>query len=484
MTALDRLAELETASRALHLDAEAREARTKAVRCYIEDWLTSVPEKPVYMHDSGARQAGSLTIEELPIDIGQSLEILAEQVNSSGQNIGSSRYFGYIPSGGMYTGALGDYLAAAINRYVGADFAAPGAARLERSLLSWLAKEVGYPDDARGDLASGGSIATLSAIVAARQRHAIRARDVENTVVYVTELTHHCLTKALQIAGLAECRTRLVPLDADFRMDAAALDAAISADRDAGLHPWLIGASAGTTDLGTVDPLAALADIAAKHGLWLHVDAAYGGAFVLCDEGRRRLAGIEKSDSLIINPHKGLFLPTGLGIVLVRDGAALFDAFHERRPYMQDMEGMGAEQGNSACDFSPELTRPFRGLRLWLPLKLAGVGAFRAALEEKLLLAEYFYERIRQLDGFVTGPPPDLSIVAFRYQPAQGDANDFNRRLFEAIRDDGRIFLSTTTLGGIFTLRLAVLAYHTHRQDVDIALEVIEEKARHLAEGE
>jgi glutamate/tyrosine decarboxylase-like PLP-dependent enzyme len=350
-------------------------------------------------------------------------------------------------------------------------------------LLSWLAQEVGYPDDARGDLASGGSIATLSAVVAARQRHDIRARDVDKSVVYVTDLTHHCLAKALQVAGLAECQTRRVQLDADYRMDALALRESIAADRVAGLQPWLIGASAGTTDLGTVDPLDRLADIATKNNLWLHVDAAYGGAFVLCDEGRRRLAGIEKSDSLIINPHKGMFLPTGLGIVLVRDGAALFDAFHERRPYMQDMEGMGADQAHSACDFSPELTRPFRGLRLWLPLKLAGVGAFRAALEEKLLLAGYFYERIGQLDGFVTGPPPDLSIVAFRYQPSQGDANDFNRRLFEAIRDDGRIFLSTTTLDGMFTLRLAVLAYHSHRQDVDIALEVIEEKARNLVEA-
>jgi aromatic-L-amino-acid decarboxylase len=167
--------------------------------------------------------------------------------------------------------------------------------------------------------------------------------------------------------------------------------------------------------------------------------------------------------------------------VLVRDGAALFEAFHARASYMQDMEWMGVEQAHSACDFSPELTRPFRGLRLWLPLKLAGVGAFRAALEEKLLLAEYFHERIGQVDGFVTGPPPDLSIVAFRYQPEKGDATDFNRRLFEAIRDDGRIFLSTTTLDGNFTLRLAILAYHTHRHDVDVALEVIEEQARRLA---
>jgi glutamate/tyrosine decarboxylase-like PLP-dependent enzyme len=484
MTNFDRLSELETASRALQLDVEAREARTDAVRAYIENWLSSLPEKPVYMRDSGSRRTGSLMIEDTPIDINQALEILAEQVDSSGQNTWSSRFFGYIPSGGMYTGALGDYLAAAINRYAGVDYAAPGAARLENSLLRWLAKEVGYPDGARGDLASGGSIATLSAIVAARKRHDIRARDVENTVVYLTQLTHHCLTKALQVAGLEECRTRLVPLDADYRMDAQALDTAIAADQAAGLQPWLIGASAGTTDLGTVDPLPALADIAARHGLWLHVDGAYGGSFVLCDEGRRRLAGIENSDSLIINPHKGMFLPTGLGIVLVRDGAALFEAYHARGSYMQDMEGMGAEQAHSACDFSPELTRPFRGLRLWLPLKLAGVGAFRAALEEKLLLAEYFYERIRQLDGFVTGTPPDLSIVAFRYQPARGDANDFNRRLFEAIRDDGRIFLSTTSLGGTFTLRLAILSYHTHRQDIDIALEVIEEHARRLAGGD
>jgi len=484
MNSFDRLSELETASRALDLDVEARQVRTDAIRDYIEEWLTSLPEKPVYMQDDGKRQAGSLMIEDTPIDITRALEILAEQVDSSGQNVSSARFFGYIPSGGIYTGALGDFLAAAINRYAGVDYASPGAARLENSLLRWLAQEVGYPDSARGDLASGGSIATLSAVVAARQRHDIRAREVENTVVYLTQLTHHCLTKALQVAGLGECRTRQVPLDADYRMDVQALDTAIAADQAAGLQPWLIGASAGTTDLGTIDPLPELADIAARHGLWFHVDGAYGGAFVLCDEGRRRLAGIENSDSLIINPHKGMFLPSGLGIVLVRDGAALFEAFHARGSYMQDMEGMGAEQAHSACDFSPELSRPFRGLRLWLPLKLAGVDAFRAALEEKLLLAEYFYERIRQLDGFITGPPPDLSIVAFRYQPARGDTNDFNRRLFEAIRDDGRIFISTTSLGGKFTLRLAILAYHTHRQDVDIALKVIEEHARRLAEDE
>lgn len=480
MMNIDRLAELEAATRPLEPDSGARAIQTDAVRAYVEDWLQTLSDKPVFMPDDHARTTGSLTVEEAPIDIGQALEILGEQVDNAGQNIGSSRFFAYIPGGGLYAGALGDYLAAAVNRYAGVEFAAPGAARLESSLISWLAKEFGYPDTARGDLASGGSIATLSAVVAARQSHDIRARDVENAVVYLTRLTHHCLTKALGVAGLGECRMRLIPLDANERMDVTALDASIKADRAAGLRPWLIGASSGTTDLGTVDPLAEIADVADRHKVWMHVDAAYGGAFILCEEGRRRLTGIERSDSLIINPHKGMFLPTGLGIVLVRDGAALFEAFHARASYMQDMEGMGAEQARDACDFSPELTRPFRGLRLWLPLKIAGVAAFRAAVEEKLLLAEYFYERIREVEGFVTGPPPDLSIVAFRYQPARGAADDFNRRLFEAIRDDGRIFLSTTTLDGGFTLRLAILAYHTHRADIDVALDVIEEHARRL----
>lgn len=483
MSKFDRLETLEAASRSLELGPDERSRRTDAVRNYVEGWIEGLPDKPVYMEDPGTRDAGTLTIEESPIGVDQALAIIGEQVDSSGQNTGHSRFLGYIPSGGMYTGALGDYLAAGVNRYAGADFAAPGAARLEMVLLRWLADEVGYPASAQGDLASGGSIASLSAVVAARQRHDIRARDVENTVVYLTSLTHHCLTKALQVAGLAECRRRLVPLNDKLRMDPQALDDAIAADRAAGLHPWFIAASAGTTDLGTVDPLPELADIAAHHGLWLHVDGAYGGSFILCAPGKERLAGIERSDSVVINPHKGMFIPTGLGIVLVRDGSALFEAFHARASYLQDMEGMGVEQSRSACDFSPELTRPFRGLRLWLPLKLAGVAPFRAALEEKLLLAEYFYERIQDVEGFVVGPPPDLSIVAFRYQPDRGDATDFNNRLFEAIRDEGRIFLSTTTVDGNFTLRMAILAYHTHKQDIDTALDVIEGHAKRLARG-
>ncbi len=492
MNIRDRLEAIQKAPHPLEYTADQRAKMTRAVIAYAEAYRESIDSRPVYMPERSDSDA-ALAIHEEPVSIEEALDTLAEHVDGTGQNTVSSRFFAYIPSGAIYPGALGDYLAANSNRYAGVAYAGPGATRLERQVIRWLADEFGYPETARGDLTSGGSIAALSAIVAAREAHDIRARDVEQTAIYQTTLTHHAMSKAIKVAGLEDCPMRFVPLDENYRMNTAALERMIAADLQAGLKPWLTIASAGTTDLGTVDPLRPLADMAEEFSMWLHVDAAYGGGFVLCEEGKRRLAGIERSASLIMNPHKGLFLPTGIGMVLVRDGESLFRAYHARGTYMQDLESAGPELALSAepragpelalsaCDFSPELTRPFRGLRAWLPLKIAGVAPFRDALEEKLLLAEYFYDRIRQIDGFVTGPPPDLSVVAFRYVPERGDADEFNRRLAEAIRDDGRIFLSTTTLDDVYTLRMAILGYHTHLKDIDIALEVIEEKSRELA---
>ena len=201
-----------------------------------------------------------------------------------------------------------------------------------------------------------------------------------------------------------------------------------------------------------------LADIAEKEALWFHVDAAYGGAFALCEEGKSRLKGLERSDSLILDPHKGFFLPGGVGVVLVRDGSKLFDAYHARGTYMQDMEN---DNERSPCDYSAELTRPFRALRFWLPFKMLGTAPFVAALEEKLLLAQYFYEQLAGIDGIAAGPPPDLSIVTFRYVPDSGDADAFNKRLVKAIRDDGRVFLTSTTVDDHYVIRMAILGYNT-----------------------
>jgi aromatic-L-amino-acid decarboxylase len=378
----------------------------------------------------------------------------------------------------MYPSALGDLLAGVFNRYAGISFASPGAVKLERQLVRWMADIVGYPSTAGGDLTSGGSIANLTAIIAARETMGIRARDVERSCVYITADTHHCVNKSLRAAGLAECNKRLVPMDEKFRMDVAALETLILKDKAAGLRPWLIVASAGTTDAGAVDPMERIADLAEQHDMWMHADAAYGGFFLLCEEGRKALRGLGRAHSIVLDPHKGMFIPYGSGAVLVRNVSWLAQSQTYEADYMQDAV---ADEGEySPADLSLELTRPFRGLRFWLPLKLFGVAPFRAALEEKMWLARYFHEQLENTPGWEMGPYPELSVVTFRYVPKLGDANLLNKRLVEAVREDGRVFISSTKINGNFVLRLAVLHFRTHLDRVDYVLEFLKRKAIEL----
>ena len=236
--------------------------------------------------------------------------------------------------------------------------------------------------------------------------------------------------------------------------------------------------SAGTTDTGAIDPLPAIAPIAHDQGLWLHLDAAYGGFFLLCEEGREVLSGLEAADSIVMDPHKGLFLPYGSGALLVRNVHDLARAHGYEANYMLDARE--ASQEYSPADLSAELSRPFRGMRLWLPLKLFGLAPFRAALSEKIWLARYFHQRISDMPGFEAGPRPDLSVVTYRYLPENGDADAFNRRLLQEVLSDGKVFISSTRLDGRFVLRLAVLHYRTHKSTIDYLLDLLSETARRL----
>ena len=469
----DRLLELQHDAARLESDAGSRAEQLAQVTRHAEIFLTDLPSFPVYLPPgdrTSAKEAMKLVAE--PARLEDALEILGTHVERTGHNLGSSRFFAYIPSGGLYEAALADYLAAVTNRFSGVGYAAPGATRMEEVLLRWLAGVVGYPDTSEGDLTSGGSMAALSAVMAAREAFGIKSATVAERVVYLTSQTHHTFRKALHITGMGDSIIRELDLDAGYRMNPEALRRSIVADRAAGLSPWFVAASAGTTDLGAVDPLDEIADITEKEKLWFHVDAAYGGAFALCEEGKRRLKGLERSDSLILDPHKGFFLPGGLGVVLVRDGKKLFDAYHARGAYMQDMFH---DTERSPCDYSAELTRPFRALRFWMPFKILGTAPFVAALEEKLLLAQYFHAQLADIDGIEAGPSPDLSIVTFRYVPNSGDADDANKKLVDAIRDDGRVFMTSTTMDGHYVIRMAILGYNSHLVDVDLALTVIRE---------
>jgi glutamate/tyrosine decarboxylase-like PLP-dependent enzyme len=392
---------------------------------------------------------------------------IGRSVDAPGIATASPRFTGYIPGGGLFHSALGDFLAASANKYAGFASAAPGAVRLENATCAWLANVIGYPGTAAGTLTSGGSMANLTAIVAARE-----ARDeAGGGAVYLTRFAHHCIDKALRIAGRARAPRRLIATDANHRMRLDALAEALERDRAEGVRPWLIVASAGTVDTGAVDPIAGIADLAAEHGAWLHIDGAYGGLFMLCEEGRAALGGIERADTVALDPHKTLFLPYGTGAVLAREGQHLIDAFGASADYLRPLGE--SEVGPSPGDLSPELTRHFRALRLWLPLQLAGVAAFRAAQSEKIALARYFHARLADSPHW-EAIVPDLSVVAFRYRPRAGDADDFNDRLLNHVQQEGRVFMSGTRIAGESWLRCAILSFRTHLAHVDETIDALE----------
>jgi aromatic-L-amino-acid decarboxylase len=473
-----QLLNLEKTSRFLEPSAEERKAVRSKVVEYTEDFLEHIETLPAYNAD--ARMGIGLLdspVSEKGVSIDKLISLLKKNVDAPGLNPASGGHLGYIPGGGIYFSALGDYLADVMNRYAGIFYAGPGAVRMENMLIRWMNKVIGYPATASGNLTTGGSIANLIGIVTARDAKNISPSTIQRSVIYLSQQVHHSVDKAIRIAGLKECIVRHIPLDEKFRISAPALEKQIAMDKKGKLNPFLVIASAGTTDVGAIDPLSAIGDISKKHKLWYHIDAAYGGFFILTKEGKKKLRGIEKSDSLVIDPHKGLFLPYGLGVILLKNKKHLHASHYYLANYMQDT--VNANEEASPAELSPELTKHFRGLRLWLPLKLHGLKPFRACLEEKLLLAKYFYAEIKKL-GFESKIEPELSVVTYRYVPKQGDPDEFNKKLIAEVVKDGRVFISSTMLNRKFTLRFACLAFRTHLNRVDTLLKVLKEKMEML----
>jgi aromatic-L-amino-acid decarboxylase len=417
----------------------------------------------------------------LPGGIEEVISIL-DRAAAASLNAPGPGYFAYIPGGGVYSAALADFVADCLNRYTGMSAPAPALFRLEQDVLAWLSASFGYGPAARAVLTPGGSLANFAAVVAARHEHFGETGNFERAVVYTSTQAHHSVLKAVRLAGIPEANVRAVGVDGDFRVRIDDLARAIAEDRQRGLRPFLVIVSAGTTNTGAVDPLSAAADLCAKESLWLHVDGAYGGAFVLSDEGKKRLAGIERADSITFDPHKGLFLPYGTGCLLAKDGQKLRRAHHVGAEYLQDLST--ADAGSwSPAELGPELSRDFRGLRLWLPLMLHGARAFRDALTEKLELAERF---ALGLDALVAaGAPleivarPQLSLVAFRLERKRGELLEaYNRRnvaFLASIHERNRVHLSSTLVpvadGNAFTLRVCVLSFRSHARHVDRCLE-------------
>ncbi|WP_026853234.1 pyridoxal phosphate-dependent decarboxylase family protein [Geothrix fermentans] len=477
---LDRLKKLEAQSRQLDPGVEARAGLWEAAHGYAEGFLQALPEAPAFVQkDRPGAGLADFPIPEEGRPFPRLLDLLAEHVDGVGAHGASGRHLAFIPPSSLFAGALGDLLAALTNRYAAYFFAGPGAVRMENQVLGWLARELGLPEGSSGNLAAGGSMAHLIGICTAREAASLKAVDYARACVYLSEQAHHCIVKALRVAGMGEAPVREIPTDADYRLRPEALEAAIQADLRAGLRPWLLVPTAGTTNTGAVDPLEACADLAGRYGLWMHTDGAYGASFALTDQGRAALRGLERSDSLVLDPHKGLFAPLGLGALLTRHLEPLRKAHAFQADYLpsppEDLEEL------SPSETTLEFSKHARALRLWLPLQLHGVAAFRAALEEKLLLARYAYDRLREMPGVEPGPAPQLSVLAFRFLLRSGDPDAFNQAILQRLTAEGRVFLSGTKLNGTFHLRLAILAARTHRADVDEALERLQKAAADLA---
>jgi glutamate/tyrosine decarboxylase-like PLP-dependent enzyme len=461
-----RIEELRADTRPLEPDSDARRDLGEQTLAHVLAFLDGIEAAP------SLRPATEVFSERLDPEFTEEgrdpasvLDYIGTCIEQPGIATTSPRFMGYIPGGGLFHSALGDMLAAASNKYSGFAPAAPGAVRIENACAAWLASVIGYPAESAGTLTSGGSMANLTAIVTARD-----AGDADGGgAVYVTRFAHHCIDKALHIAGRGRSPRRVIATDENYRMSVEALEQALDEDRRNGVHPWLVVASAGTVDTGAIDPLPEIAELCRRYGAWFHVDGAYGGLFALGD--RDLVRGIEQADSVALDPHKTMFLPYGTGAALVRDGQHLLDAFSASADYIEPFAE--TDVGPSPADLSPELTRHFRALRLWLPLQVAGIAAFRAAQAEKLALARYFHARLSGIGGWDTGPAPDLSVVAFRYLPKSGDADDFNERLIKHVQQEGRVMLSGTRIDGTFYLRCAILCFRTHLEHVDDAIDAL-----------
>ncbi len=474
---IDELNALEKISRQLDPPSNQRMEWAQMVVEHADGYLNDLEENKAYFqNDDNGAGILKYDISEEPSELSHLLDGFQSHIQDDGINAASGSHLGYFPGGGLFPSALGDYLASISNKYAGIFYAAPGAVRLENLLIRWMCKLMGFPDSATGNITSGGSISNLIAIVTAREAAQIKAQNFHRLVIYISEDAHHSVLKALKIAGLAEAQIRFIPLDKDQRMQTDILDELILTDKESELIPFFINASFGTTNTGTIDPINVLSKIAIKHAIWFHVDAAYGGFFKLLPEMKDKFKGIELADSITLDPHKSLFLPFGTGAILIKDFQALQAAHRYTADYMQDL--LDSDEEINPADVSPELTKHFRGMRMWLPMKLFGLKPFRAALQEKIMLANYFHLEIQKNPGFESRGAPDISVVLFRYVLSEGDSNKPNKKLINAIKEDGRIFLSSTTINDVFWIRVAVLTFRAHLRQMDLLLEIIKEKSK------
>jgi len=395
----------------------------------------------------------------------QVLDRMRREVFRHMTHVDHPRFFAFVPGPSNFVGAVADALAAGFNIFAGTWIESAGPSQVELTTLRWMAEEFGLPEGSGGLFVSGGSVANLTALAAAR--HTLLGAPGGTGVIYASDQTHSSVARGARLLGLPEDHYVTLRSDTHFRMDMEALSRRIREDREEGRRPFAVVANAGTTNTGAVDPLTELAVLCREEGLWLHADAAYGGGAVLCPEGRAALKGIDEVDSLALDPHKWLFQPFECGLVLLRQGELLRDTFHILPEYMKDTQGDEGEV--NFCDRGIQLTRSARALKLWMSLQVFGRDGFEAAVARGFHLARVAEAEIRKREEWEVVTPAGMGVVTARCAPpgfSTREVDRFNRALVPALLEEGYAMVVSTELRGRPVLRLCPINPRTTQEDI------------------
>src|SRR5881227_2944915 len=459
------------------LDPSADEIRDwgNSVIQLMADYLGDLRDRRVYrqMSSREIRNRLDAAFPTKGIDFDGLLKVFREDIIPFSRQNAHPRMFGYVQSPGTPLAAFADLLASTLNANLTVWRSAPAPVELERLTIDWIRQILGFNAQAGGLFVSGGSMANLAAIAAARQ-----AKDDSSgrLRIYASSETHFSIAKAAALLGIGRENVRLVAVDECFKIRVDDLVAKITADLEAGYLPFCVVANAGTVNTGAVDPLAEIREIADRFQLWMHVDGSYGAFAVLAKSARKLFAGLERADSIALDPHKWLYLPVDVGCVIYRAPEIARAAFAHEAEYTRII-GEEADEAFAFWDYGPELSRRFRALKVWMLLKGVGLDALGQEIESNLACARYLESMVRASEDFEMVAPGELSIFCFRHVPVQlknesAEAIDaFNERLLIALQRDGSSYLSNATLAGRFALRGCVLNYRTTLRDMEILLD-------------
>jgi aromatic-L-amino-acid decarboxylase len=461
---------------------------------------TATPGELEKIFDEPLPRAGS--------DARQLFERFEREIMPHAMNIPSPRYYGLFNPTPLAAAVWADALCSAINQNGAAWRNSPSASVIEARVLRWLCDIIGYGAGSFGTLTSGGSEANLIALKCARDRAAEFVRDrglraaswsaprtsgetspaatAGNMIVYASEQCHYSFVKSVDILGLGRENLRKVATDERFHLRTDALRRAIEDDLEAGHLPVCIAGAAGATSTGVIDPLDELASIAREYKLWFHVDAAYGGALAMSEKYRARLRGIERADSVTIDPHKWMFVPFAAGAVLVREGGrVLRDAFDIMPEYLSEERG-GEDVPYDFYRYGQLGTRRFNALKIWFALKTLGTSGYAEIIERQIELARYFAARIEEVEGFACVGEVETAVCCVRFVPAELRASEgraldaVQQELQQRIERSGEAWLATTVLGGRRALRVNVNSFLTERRHIDDLVELFRRESTEL----